>query len=166
MTISATEVETQNNSQLYDRDLQLWIEQTINYLQNRNFDAIDIEHLVEELIDLGKSQKNAFKSNLKVLLAHLLKLKVQQDAPSTMQGSWYDSINEHRERVLDDLLSTPSLKPYFQTAVSEVYLGARKVAIKDGQNAKYGVRIPDESEYPKDCPFSLEQILDEDFYGE
>jgi hypothetical protein len=28
------------------------------------------------------------------------------------------------------------------------------------------VREPDESEHPLDCPFALEQLLDEDFYGE
>jgi hypothetical protein len=28
------------------------------------------------------------------------------------------------------------------------------------------VRKPDESEYPLDLPFTLEQLLDEDFYGD
>jgi len=41
----------------------------------------------------------------------------------------------------------------------------RKLAIKEGQLASFGVRVPEESEYPTTCPFSIEQILDEDFYG-
>ena len=61
---------------LYDQDLQLWIEQTIQQLQNHQFEALDIEHLIEELVDLGKAEKNALKSNLTILLAHLLKLRV------------------------------------------------------------------------------------------
>jgi hypothetical protein len=28
------------------------------------------------------------------------------------------------------------------------------------------VRKPDESEYPLDLPFTLEHLLDEDFYGD
>jgi len=88
---------------LYDRDLQLWIEQTISQLQNREFDALDIDHLIEELSDLGKSEKNALKSNLTILLAHLLKLMVQQDVPDMMKGSWYSSVLEHRQRVLNNL---------------------------------------------------------------
>ena len=40
---------------LYERDLQLWIEQTIDSLKKREFDSLDIEHLIEELVDLGKS---------------------------------------------------------------------------------------------------------------
>ena len=59
---------------LYEHDLQYWIEQTIQQLRNREFGALDIEHLIEELVDLGKAEKNALKSNLTILLAHLLKL--------------------------------------------------------------------------------------------
>ena len=50
---------------LYDQDLQRWIEQTVNQLRNRDFESLDIEHLVEELVDLGKSERNALKGNLR-----------------------------------------------------------------------------------------------------
>ena len=33
-----------------------------------------------------------------------------------------------------------------------------------GKKAKFGVRIPLENEYPITCPFSIEQLLDDDFY--
>ena len=150
---------------LYNRDLQLWIEQTIQQLQNREFVSLDIEHLIEELVDLGKSEKNTLRSNLKILLAHLLKLKIQDDAPDSMKGSWYSSVVEHRQRVLDNLADTPSLKSFLVEAVEKAYPDARKVAIKEGKLAKFGVRIPEESDYPITFPFSIEQILDEDFYG-
>lgn len=113
---------------------------------------------------MGKSEKRALESNLMVLLAHLLKLKIQEDAPDTMTISWYDSINEHRQRVQKSLRDTPSLNPYLLTAVSSVYPDARKLAIRDGKKAKFVVRIPSESEYPTTCPFSIQQILDDDFY--
>ncbi len=150
---------------LYDRDLQLWIEQTIRQLQNREFDALDIDHLIEELSDLGKSEKNALKSNLTILLAHLLKLMVQQDVPDIMKGSWYSSVLEHRQRVLNNLADTPSLKSFLVGAIEKAYPDARKIAIKEGKLAKLGIRMSEESKYPATCPFSIEQILDEDFYG-
>jgi hypothetical protein len=143
----------------------LWIEQTIRYLQNREFELLDIEHLIEELTDLGKAEKNTLKSNLKILLAHLLKLKVQNDAPSSMKTSWYNSVIEHRQRVLDNLTDTPSLKSFLNEAVEKAYPDARKIAIKESKLARFGVRIPEESEYSMTCPFSIEQILNEDFYG-
>lgn len=150
---------------LYNRDLQLWIEQTIEQLKSREFESLDIEHLIEELIDLGKSEKNTLRSNLMILLAHLLKLKVQHDVPHSMKGSWYSSVLEHRQRVLNNLADTPSLKSFLIEAVEKAYPDARKLAIKQGKLAKYGVRLPEDNEYPITCPFSIEQILDEDFYG-
>lgn len=152
------------SNNLYDRDLQLWIKQTIQQLQNQEFGSLDIEHLIEELVDLGKSERNTLKSNLKILLAHLLKLKIQHDVPDSMKASWY-SVVEHRQRVLDNLADTPSLKSFLVEAVEKAYPDARKVAIKEGKLAKFGVPVPSESEYPITCPFSIEQILDEDFYG-
>ena len=153
------------SNNLYDRDLQLWLEQTIQQLQNHEFESLDIEHLIEELVDLGKSERNTLKSNLKILLAHLLKLKIQHDVPDSMKASWYSSVVEHRQRVLDNLADAPSLKSFLVEAVEKAYPDARKVAIKEGKLAKFGVRVSEESEYPMICPFSIEQILDEDFYG-
>jgi hypothetical protein len=150
---------------LYDSDLQLWIEQTIQQLQNHEFESLDIQHLIEELVDLGKSEKNTLRSNLKILLAHLLKLKIQHDVPDSMKGSWYSSVVEHRQRVLDNLADTPSLKSFLVEAIEKAYPDARKLAIKEAKFAKFGVRIPEESEYPITFPFSIEQILNEDFYG-
>lgn len=72
---------------------------------------------------------------------------------------------EHRQRVLNNLADTPSLKSFLVEAVEKAYPDGRKLTIKEGKLAKYGVRVPEESEYPITCPFSIEQILDEDFYG-
>lgn len=153
------------SNKLYDSDLQLWIERTIQQLQNREFASLDIEHLIDELADLGKSEKNTLRSNLKILLAHLLKLKMQHDAPDSMKASWYSSVVEHRQRVLDNLADTSSLKSFLVEAVEKAYPDRRKLAIKEGKLAKFGVSVLEESEYPINCPFGIEEILDEDFYG-
>lgn len=149
---------------LYEQDFQLWIEQTILQLRNREFESLDTMHLIEELADLGKSEKNALKSNLMILLAHLLKLRVQSDAPDTMSSSWYNSVDEHRQRVKISLVDTPSLKQFLSEATAKAYPDARKLAIKEGKRAARGIRVPNESEYPITCPFLVEQILDEEFY--
>jgi hypothetical protein len=97
------------NLELYERDFQLWLTATIRQLEQGNFQALDVSHLVEELKELGKSDKNALEGNLMILLAHLLKLKIQSSAPESMKSSWYRSIVEHswsrsivehRERVI------------------------------------------------------------------
>ncbi len=150
---------------LYEQDFQVWLTTTISHLQKREFADLDTDNLIEELTELGKSEKRALESNLMVLLAHLLKLKVQHDAPPSMRDSWYRSIIEHRQRIQKNLRDTPSLKSYLETAIQEAYLDARQVAIKEGKLTRFGVRIPPENEYPKICPFLPEQILHESFYG-
>ncbi|MFN7854221.1 DUF29 domain-containing protein [Anabaena sp. AL09] len=154
------------NNQLYERDFNVWRETIIKKIKQQDFNDIDWEHLLLELEDMGKSEKRSFLSNLTILIAHLLKLTVQADAPEMMKGSWYSSVTENRFRVRKDLEENPSFKNYLHEVIFIAYADARKLAIKESKNAKFGVRKPDETEYPLDFPFTLEQLLDEDFYGE
>lgn len=150
---------------LYEQDFNLLLQQTIISLEKQDFLGLDLNNLIEELKELGKADKNALESNLMILLAHLLKLVIQKDAPEMMSGSWYNSVIEHRKRVKKQLKKTPSLKSYLPFALQESYLDGRDIAIKEGKRASFGVRIPDESEYPLNCPFTIDEILDDDFYG-
>ena len=154
------------NNQLYEQDFNLWRETIIQQIKKHNFNDIDWEHLLVELEDMGKSEKRSFLSNLTILIAHLLKLTVQADAPEMMKGIWYSSVTEHRFRVTKVLAENPSFKNYLDEVIFIAYADARKLAIKESKNAKLGVRKPDESEYPLDLPFTLEQLLNEDFYGD
>lgn len=88
-----------NLANLYEQDFQQWLVETANCLKARNFGTIDTDHLIEELNDLGNSSKAALESNLAILL----KLTVQSNAPDTMKNSWYNSIDEHRQRVKNNL---------------------------------------------------------------
>ena len=83
---------------LYESDFQVWLEKTIDCLEKKQLNRLDIQHLIEELKDLGRSDRKALESNLMILMAHLLKLKIQNDVPEQMKGSWYDSIVENRQR--------------------------------------------------------------------
>jgi hypothetical protein len=42
---------------------------------------------------------------------------------------------------------------------------ARKLAFLDDKLARFGVPVPPERAYPLQCPFSIEQILDQNFFG-
>jgi hypothetical protein len=154
------------NNQLYERDFNVWRETIIKKIKQQDFNDIDWEHLLLELEDMGKSEKRSFVSNLTILIAHLLKLTVQADAPEMMKGSWYSSVTEHRFRVKKDLEENPSFKNYLHEVIFIAYADARKLAIKESKNTKLGARKPEEIEYPLDFPFTIEQLLDEDFYGE
>ena len=43
--------------QLYEIDDSQWLEETVSLLRNHQFSQLDLEHLIEELEDLGKEKK-------------------------------------------------------------------------------------------------------------
>ena len=96
---------------LYDKDYYLWLEETVKLLRERRLTEIDINNLIEEIEDLGRSEKNAVKSNFKILICYLLKYKYQ---PSKRSKTWLSTIFEHQDRLDDDFAESPSLKPYFE----------------------------------------------------
>jgi hypothetical protein len=58
---------------LYEQDILLWVEDTVNKLKNHDFTNLDIDNLIEEVESLGISQKKELISRLMVLLEHLFK---------------------------------------------------------------------------------------------
>ena len=61
--------------QLYEIDDSQWLEETVSLLRNHQFQQLDLEHLIEELEDLGKEKKNAVASLLEQVIRHLLLLQ-------------------------------------------------------------------------------------------
>jgi hypothetical protein len=110
---------------LYDRDFNLWIEETISWLREQDWEQIDRENLIEELESTSRSEKNALKSNARILLMHLLKWKYQA---SRRSNSWKSTITEHRTRIQDSFESSPSLVNYFEEVLGQCYQSSRRLA--------------------------------------
>ncbi|MGL5872929.1 MAG: DUF29 domain-containing protein [Xenococcaceae cyanobacterium] len=138
-------------TKLYDRDFSLWIDTTVEQLKHKKLDNIDWENLIEEIESLGKSEKNALKSNLRILLMHLLKWEFQQDRRS---NSWSYTITEHNIRINNAFQDSPSLKSYFADIFDDCYRDARKLAAK-----QTGLDI---NIFPVSCPFAREDVLNSD----
>src|ERR1700722_14285095 len=77
----------------YDKDVILWSEKQARLLRAGRFAELDIEHLADEIEDVGKSEKREFASRMAVLLAHLLKWSRQ---PKMRTNSWGSLIIVHR----------------------------------------------------------------------
>ncbi|MGK7882671.1 MAG: DUF29 domain-containing protein [Crocosphaera sp.] len=137
---------------LYDKDYYLWLEETVQLLREGRLTDLDIPNLIEEMKDMGRSEKNALESNLIVLLMHLLKWKYQ---PQKQSGSWRRSIREHRRRILKAFRNSPSLKRYFEVVFDESYQEARKQAADETELSL--------NTFPKNCPFKIEEILDSEY---
>jgi uncharacterized protein DUF29 len=98
---------TTERSSLYERDFCLWLEQQVELLREGRLSELDVANLLEELESMGRNDKRAIKSNLAIVLLHLLKQQFQPQRPSRR---WLDSILEHRQRLRDDLTESPSLR--------------------------------------------------------
>jgi hypothetical protein len=137
---------------LYETDYLQWIETTVEKLQNQDYANVDWENLIEEIADMGKSERRSLKSNLIVILVHLLKWQLQ---PEKKNGSWEASIIEHRRGVKEALDDSPSLKSYLESVFTECYAQAVK-------QAKAETNLPVES-FPVMCPYDLPEVTDDEF---
>lgn len=105
--------------------------------------------------DIGRSQKQTVKSNIRVVLWHLLKYKYQ---PSRQSNSWRTTIREHRNRLDEDLVDSPSLKSYFTEIFAECYQKARALAADE-------TGLPIET-FPEQSPFTLKETLNPEYLPE
>ena len=69
--------------------------------------ALDIEHIGEEIEDVGKSEKRELSSRMAVLLSLLLKWEYQADRRSKRGAS---IIGDQKKRIALALKATPSLR--------------------------------------------------------
>ena len=142
-------------SNLYDSDYQLWLENTINQLRRGDFQGVDWQNLLEELADLGKSERRALESLLTRLLEHLLKLTYWQSQRDYNQAGWKKEIRNFRIQIKKILKDSPSLKSYLREILQECYLDARNLLIDETQL--------DPSIFPLEVLANLEDILDQNW---
>ena len=82
--------------QLYDQDFVLWSEQQAHLMKNKQFHQLDLENLIEEIEDMGKSIQRSFKSQLVRLMMHIIKWQIQ---PFHRSKSWVNTINDSRNQI-------------------------------------------------------------------
>lgn len=91
----------------YYQDIIKWAQEQAALLRAGQFSKVDIEHVAEEIEDVGKSEQRELENRMAILLAHLLKWQYQPDRRSS---SWQRTIREQRKGVTRRLAKTPSLK--------------------------------------------------------
>jgi len=143
------------NHSLYEGDFYAWAMENADLLRQKKFEEIDVENIAEEIESMGKSNKRALLSHLAVLMVHLLKWKFQ---PVRRSKSWNLTIKHQRLQVQKLLEESPSLKYQIEIKLKEAYEEARIIAA-----GETGI---DEEDFPKACPFTLEQCLDKAFLPE
>ncbi|MFQ3679233.1 MAG: DUF29 domain-containing protein [Pseudanabaenaceae cyanobacterium] len=144
---------TSDYAALYDRDFVLWLEQTVALLRQGKVHELDVTNLIEEISYMSRREKRSVKSDLKVVLFHLLKYKYQ---PNKRSRNWLTTLLEHRNRIADALEDSPSLRPYLQENFDKIYDSARDLASTETGILK-GI-------FPVVSPFTFEQALDQTYH--
>jgi Domain of unknown function DUF29 len=142
----------------YDTDYYRWTQAQAEALRAKDWPALDVANLAEEIESLGKSDRRAVQSHLVVLVQHLLKWACQPQERARRGAGWQDSIDEARRQIELILRDSPSLRRELPDFLAWAYPHAlRKVARE--------ARLP-LATFPEVCSWTPDQLQDEEFLPE
>jgi hypothetical protein len=141
----------------YDKDVILWSREQARLLRAGRFAELDVEHLADEIEDVGKSEKRELASRMAVLLAHLLKWRNQ---PENRSKSWRATITLQRRRIALAIKATPSLKAVMRDPdwQEDMWLDALAQASRETGLTPENL--------PEACPWTMDQASEQDFWPE
>ncbi|MGK7957094.1 MAG: DUF29 domain-containing protein [Crocosphaera sp.] len=133
---------------LHEVDNIQWLEETIELLKNHQFEALDIDNLIEELEDLRSEKRNAVVSLLEQVIRHLLLLEYWTTEKERNLGHWEAEITGFRTQLRRKL--TTNLRNYLRDELPSIYQdGLSYVQRKTRFNV----------DFPEVCPYTLEELL-------
>lgn len=100
--------------ELYKKDFNLWTEQMAIAIRNQNLNEMDWDNLLEEIEDMGASQKRALRSYYYRLVEHILKLRDWHKEKERNVIKWRIEVTNFRRAINDILEDSPSLKNYLE----------------------------------------------------
>lgn len=137
---------------LYDTDVVAWAYQQAALLRAREWSALDLDNIAEEIEGVAKAEKRELGRRMSVLLAHLLEWQLQ---PARHSTSALRAIGDQRISIGRVLRKMPSL----QAALSDVEW------LDDAWKDAVGIAAKETGleEFPEACAWSVGQVLDERF---
>lgn len=141
-----------NIKQLHDRDFNLWIEKTIEAVKNKDVNNMDWDNLLEEIEDMGASQKRALDSYVQRLIEHILKLKYWHSERTRNERGWRSEVVNFRNRIKRILKKNPSLKNYLESEYLDNYNDALST-------------MSEYFEISEKSIIEVETIMEKDYFG-
>ena len=143
----------------YDDDFYAWTQHQAAVLRSLQVsdNRFDREHVAEEIEDLGKSERDAVRSQIRRIIEHLLKLAYSPAEPPRFD--WMETILDARQSLTDKV--SPTLRRDAEQVLDKLYADARKRA--EASLRRYGEPGAADA-LPQACPYSLDDICREDWY--
>jgi hypothetical protein len=141
-------------NKLYGQDFNLWLKEIAIAIKNRDVSNMDWDNLLEEIEDMGASQKRALRSYMNRLIEHIFKLKYWTSERDRNRNNWRIEITNFRREAKSILEDSPSLNQY----LAENYLFWYDKSVKGLQKSKV-------FDLPNHEPISLDEMLDDNYFG-
>ena len=125
----------EQTSTLYDRDLNLWLEDAITKLKAGDLVNLDVENLIEELAGLAGRDRREMESRLTRLIEHVLK-RCYVNLPQCYRG-WELTIIEQRNEIKKIIKQSPSLKRHIISIFDELFNDALEIVQTEYENATF-----------------------------
>ena len=160
------ELKTQNLKELYEKDFYLWVLENLKLLKNKEYELVDWENLLEEIEDMARRELRSLINLMAVIMEHLYKWENYRES-AYMGSGWKKSILNARKEILKLFKDAPSLKAKAQE--KEILQRAWEDAVLDliawfKGNEKLALRhfgrVPTEKDFPQECPYTFEQIME------
>ena len=134
---------------MYSTDFNQWAIDQAAAIRDGRWRDLDVQNLAEEVESMGNQERRELANRLAVLVGHLLKWQYQ---PSNRGASWQVTIRAQRKAIEKLLQRNPSLKPYLvKEALEDAYPDALVLAVAGLE------------EFPDECPYAIDRVLDETF---
>ncbi|MGL5079456.1 MAG: DUF29 domain-containing protein [Waterburya sp.] len=138
--------------ELHEQDFNLWIEEIKQKIQNQDFVDMDWDNLLDEIDDMGKSEKRSLESYLQRLIEHILKLKYWESERKRNYRHWRAEVANFRNQINRLLKRNPSFKKYMEEIYPEIF--AEVVQVRSL-----------EFDIPNDIFIELEVIIKSNYFG-
>jgi len=162
------ELKTKSLKELYEKDFYLWVLENLRLLKNKEYELVDWENLLEEIEDMARRELRSVISLMVVIMEHIYKWENYRES-ACMDSGWKKSILNARKELIDLFDEIPSLKRIAQEkeSLNKAWRKAVRrliVWFDEDENKnlakKYFGRLPTEEDFPKDCPYTFEQVME------
>ena len=141
------------NLHSYETDHAAWALNQAALLRAGQTNALDLEHIAEELEEIMGNNRRELHRRFRVLIGHLLKWQFQ---PAHRSTSWRSTIRNQRNDIEDMIAESPSLKRLMPEKIASAY--PKAVALASDETG-----LP-KTAFPAVCPYTETEILNDEFW--
>ncbi len=137
----------------YEEDFYAWTIEQSNMLRDKNINQLDFENLIDEIETLGRDIKHKLSDEFASIISNLLMWEYK---PNLRYKSVQLDAEYNRKKVMFYLKDNPSLIKKTKEILDFAYkIGVLKAAKET---------LLEKEDFPLECPYTFDQIIDNGFY--